>query len=97
MGEILLRFEGLRDKMHDDRYEDIILMVIIPECDFVRTECYPERDFGPDNIRTAICNANNDRIQVVNSIKRCRVSIAHPGCDVWYLTSPLQMVRTLPT
>ncbi|CAM9788131.1 unnamed protein product, partial [Sphacelaria rigidula] len=50
MDEIRLRLEGLGDKMHDDRYEDIILKAITPEYDFVRTKCYTERDFGLDNI-----------------------------------------------
>lgn len=61
MDEIRLHLEGLGDKTHDDRYEDIIIKAITPEYNFVRTKCYTERDFGLGNIRTAMTNAYNDR------------------------------------
>ncbi|CAN0015680.1 unnamed protein product, partial [Sphacelaria rigidula] len=50
MDENRPRLEGLGDKVHDDRYEDIILKAITPEYGFVRTKCFTERDFGIDSI-----------------------------------------------
>ena len=37
--------------VHDERYEDIILQVLPPEYERVRTASYERRDFGLDDIR----------------------------------------------
>lgn len=45
--------------MHDDHYEDVIVIAITLEYDFVRTKCYIERAVGHDDIRVTMCKASN--------------------------------------
>lgn len=61
--------------MHDDRHEDTILSLISPGYDFVPTKYHKYHKFGVENIRTAMCNAFNDR----NSGMSTALDVAGPG------------------
>ena len=63
-------------KVHDERYEDIILQALPPKYERVRTASYERRDFGLDNIRHMV------NTMYVDNISRSVSAKPVAGCGI---------------